>query len=45
MRYAVANGHVTGDPTVGLSDALPTAKPECFAAITDPKAVGELLRS
>ena len=45
MRYAVANGHVTGDPTVGLSDALPTAKPTHFAAITDPEALGELLRA
>jgi integrase len=45
MRYAIANGHATADPTAGLSDALPAAKTTHFAAITDPEALGELLRA
>ena len=45
MRYAVAKGLATGDPTAGLSSALPTPKTTHFAAITDPDALGELLRA
>lgn len=43
MRFAVAKGLATGDPTAGLSSALPSAKTKHFAAITAPDALGELL--
>lgn len=45
FRYAVANGLAETDPTYALRDALirPTVTPR--AAITDPKALGELLRA
>ncbi|GAB5449345.1 tyrosine-type recombinase/integrase [Gymnodinialimonas sp.] len=45
FRYAVANGVTETDPTYALRDALirPTVTPR--AAITDPKALGGLLRA
>lgn len=45
MRYAVACGYAERDVTQDLKGAL--ARPEAghFAAITDPKKVGELMRS
>ena len=45
FRYAVANGVAETDPTYALRDALirPTVTPR--AAITDPKALGDLLRA
>jgi hypothetical protein len=45
FRYAVANGVAETDPTYALRDALirPTVTPR--AAITDPKALGGLLRA
>ena len=45
FRYAVANGMADSDPTYALRDALirPTVTPR--AAITDPKALGGLLRA
>ena len=45
FRYAVANGIADTDPTYALRDALirPTVTPR--AAITDPKALGGLLRA
>lgn len=45
FRYAVATGRVDRDITPDLRGALPPAKGEHFAAITDPKAVAELLRA
>ena len=45
FRYAVATGRATRDPCVDLRGALPPAKHVHFAAITEPKAVAELLRS
>ncbi|MFA5016172.1 MAG: integrase arm-type DNA-binding domain-containing protein [Methylobacter sp.] len=45
FRYAVATGRVDRDITPDLRGALPPAKGEHFAAITEPKAVAELLRA
>ncbi len=45
FRYAVATGRAMRDPTGDLRGSLPPAKHEHFAAITEPAAVGELLRA
>jgi integrase len=45
FRYAVATGRAERDPSADLRGALPPVKGEHFAAITDPKRVGELLRA
>ncbi|HSB95155.1 MAG TPA: integrase arm-type DNA-binding domain-containing protein [Spongiibacteraceae bacterium] len=45
FRYAVATGRAERDPTPDLKGALATAKVRHHAAITDPKAVGNLLRA
>ncbi len=45
FRYAVATGRAKRDPTGDLRGALPPVKTTHLAAITDPKAVGELLRA
>ncbi|MES9964532.1 MAG: integrase arm-type DNA-binding domain-containing protein [Candidatus Sedimenticola sp. 20ELBAFRAG] len=45
FRYAVATGRALRDPTGDLKGALPPPKKGQFAAITDPKQVGELLRA
>jgi integrase len=45
FRYAVATGRAMRDPSVDLKGALPPARHEHFAAITEPTAVGELLRA
>lgn len=45
FRYAVATGRVDRDVTPDLRGALPPAKSEHFAAITEPKQVAELLRA
>ncbi|MET0013045.1 MAG: integrase arm-type DNA-binding domain-containing protein [Sedimenticola sp.] len=45
FRYAVATGRALRDPTSDLKGALPPPKKGQFAAITDPKQVGELLRA
>lgn len=45
IRYAVAIGRADRDPTVDLRGALPPVKETHFAAITEPKRVGDLLRS
>ena len=44
FRYAVATGRLTSDPTRDLRGALPPVKSTHFAAITEPKRAGELLR-
>ncbi len=44
FRYAVATGCATHDPSVVLRGALPSVKGGHFAALTDPKKVGPLLR-
>ncbi len=45
FRYAVATGRAVRDPTGDLRGALPPVKAEHFAAVTEPKQVGELLRT
>jgi integrase len=45
MRYAVASGRADRDPTSDLRGALKPAEEQHFAAITDPKHVGGLLRA
>ena len=45
FRYAIASGSAERDPTPDLKGALTKATPNHFAAITEPKRAGELLRS
>lgn len=44
FRYAVATGRAERDPTPDLKGALKSRQVQHRAAITDPKAVGKLLR-
>lgn len=43
--YAVATGRAERDLSGDLRGALPPTKSEHFAAVTDPKHIGELLRA
>lgn len=45
FRYAVATARLTSDPTRDLRGALTTPKTKHYAAIIEPKRVGELLRA
>ncbi|MGL5447830.1 MAG: tyrosine-type recombinase/integrase [Rhabdaerophilum sp.] len=45
FRFAIATGRATSDPTFALRGALTTPKVKHRAALTDPKAFGELLRA
>jgi integrase len=45
FRYAIATGRAKRDPTGDLRGALPAVRPTHFAAITDPKRVGALMRA
>lgn len=45
FRYAVATGRAERDPAADLRGAMPPAKGGHFAAIVEPKHVGELLRA
>lgn len=45
FRYAVATGRAERDPTGDLRGALAPITPNHFPAITEPQAVGELLRA
>ncbi|PSJ16336.1 tyrosine-type recombinase/integrase, partial [Nitrosomonas supralitoralis] len=45
FRYAIATGRAERDPSPDLRGALPTVKQSHHAAITDPKAIGGLLRA
>jgi integrase len=45
FRYAIATGRATSDPTYALRGALISPPVSHHAAITDPEAVGELLRA
>jgi len=45
FRYAVATGSAERDVTQDLKGALTTANPSHYAAITDPKQAGALMRS
>ena len=45
FRYAVATGRATHDPAADLRGALAPEVTESHAGITDPKQIGELLRT
>ena len=45
FRCAIATGRAKRDPTGDLRGALPAVRPTHFAAITEPKAVGALMRA
>ena len=45
FRYAIATGRAKYDPTPVLRGALPPVKGGHFAALTDPKKIGPLLRA
>jgi len=45
FRYAIATGSAERDPTPDLKGALTKAAPGHYAAITDPKEAGALMRS
>lgn len=45
FRYAVATGRADRDPTVELRGALTANKEQHYPSITDPKAIGALLRA
>lgn len=45
FRYAVATSRAPRDPTADLRGALQTVKGSHFTAVTDPKAIGPLLRA
>ena len=45
FRYAIATGRAERDPCPDLRGALPSPQEKHFASITEPKAVGELLRA
>ncbi len=45
FRYAVATGRAQNDPSSALRGALPPPKEGHFPTVTDPQAIGELLRA
>jgi integrase len=45
FRYAVATGRAERDPSADLKGALPPVKGRHYASLTEPKAIGELLRA
>ncbi len=45
FRYAIATGRAERDPANDLRGALTPVKKGHFASITDPKAIGDLLRA
>lgn len=45
FRYAIATGRAVRDPSADLRGALPPAKGKHFAALTDTREVGALLRA
>jgi integrase len=45
FRYAIVTARTERDPTISLKGALSPVKENHFAAITEPKAIGELLRA
>jgi integrase len=45
LRYAVATGRAERNAAADLRGALPPVKPKHLAAITDPEAIGALLRA
>lgn len=45
FRYAIATGRTIRDPAADLRGAIPPSKGKHHASITEPKAIGELLRA
>lgn len=45
FRYAIATGRAQRDPSADLRGALPPANRKYYPTITEPKAIGELLRA
>jgi integrase len=45
FRYAVVTGRAVRDPSVDLRGALQSVRGKHFAAVTEPKAIGALLRA
>lgn len=45
FRYAIATGRAERDPSADLRGALPPAKKKHHATLTEPKAIGDLLRA
>lgn len=45
FRFAIASGLAKSDPTQALRGAIPPAKTNHFASITEPAKVGEMLRA
>jgi len=45
FQYAIASELLSIDPSEGIKKALAPAKPKHMATITEPKAIGELLRA
>ncbi|OWW19197.1 tyrosine-type recombinase/integrase [Noviherbaspirillum denitrificans] len=45
FRYAVATGRADRDPSGDLRGALPPTRPKHHASITEPKAIGAMLRT
>lgn len=45
FRYAIATGRAKRNPCPDLRGALPAVKQTSYAAIIEPKAIGELLRA
>ncbi len=45
FRFAIATARTNTDPTTALRGALPPVQPIHHASITDPKAIGALLRA
>lgn len=45
FRYAIATGRAVRDPAADLKGALTPVKQSHFASMTDPKAIGGLLRA
>lgn len=45
FRYAIATGKAERDPSADLRGALTPWKPEHYATIINPKAIGQLLRA
>lgn len=45
LRYAIATGRAERNPVADLRGALPPVKPKNLSAITDPVAIGALLRA
>jgi len=45
FRYAIATGRAERDPSADLKGALPPTKSKHHASITEPKKIGELMRT